>query len=469
MGAIVTCEPAENQFLSPFFLVPKPNGSKRFILNLKKLNQFVNTSHFKLEDLRSVLKLVFKDYFLCNVDLKDAYFLVPVSDSSRKFLRFKFKGQLYKFTCLPFGLCTAPYVFTQLLKPVLHWLRQRGMISTAYLDDILCIGNSFQSCLDNVTATRRLLSKLGFIINEEKSSNNPERCCKYLGFIINSNEMSLSLTPEKKNNIKRVAQEFLLKDHCQIRELAALIGSLIAAGPGIPYGMLYTKCLEREKLKALIMCDQDFDQTMTINNIIKGELTWWVNKLPGAKCPIRSFRFAKEIFSDASMRGWGAHFNGQNAQGFWTCAERSLHINRLELKAAFLALKCFAQDSENQEILLRIDNTTTIAYINRMGGVQYPELNRLARDIWQWCEERQIWIFASYIPSRENTEADRESRKINVDTEWELGDCFFNKITNIWGRPRIDLFATRINAKADKFCAWRRDPDAFCIDAFTLD
>lgn len=69
--------------------------------------------------------------------------------------------------------------------------------------------------------------------------------------------------------------------------------------------------------------------------------------------------------------GWGAHCSGEDAQGFWSNTERSLHINHLELVAAFLALKSFARGLRKCEILLRIDNTTAIAYINRMGGVQY--------------------------------------------------------------------------------------------------
>lgn len=68
MGAIVRCEAVEEQLLSPFFLVPKTDGAKKFILNLKCLNQFIKTSHFKIEDMRVALKLIYQNYFLSNLD-----------------------------------------------------------------------------------------------------------------------------------------------------------------------------------------------------------------------------------------------------------------------------------------------------------------------------------------------------------------------------------------------------------------
>lgn len=72
--------------------------------------------------------------------------------------------------------------------------------------------------------------------------------------------------------------------------------------------------------------------------------------------------------------------------------ERKLHINVLELKAAFFALQCYAKKFRNCDILMRIDNTTAISYINKMGGIQFPVLNKIAREIWQWCEKRNLWV-----------------------------------------------------------------------------
>jgi len=104
-----------------------------------------------------------------------------------------------------------------------------------------------------------------------------------------------------------------------------------------------------------------------------------------------------------------------------------------------------------------------------MGGVQHSNLHRIAEEIWQWCEARDIWLVASYIKSEDNVEADQETRIRNIDTEWELADYAFRKAVGAFGDPEIDLFATRCNTKCEKYFSWENDPEALAVDAFTKD
>lgn len=168
------------------------------------------------------------------------------------------------------------------------------------------------------------------------------------------------------------------------------------------------------------------------------------------------------------MTGWGAACNGRSASGQWSNIERQWHINYLELLAAFIALKIFANNLFNCQILIRVDNSTAVAYINKMGGIQYPHLTQITRDIWNWCESKRLFVFASYIKSSDNTIADMESRRTHPDIEWELSDWAFDTLTSTFGRPKIDLFASRINNKCATYVSWHRDPDAFAIDSFTI-
>jgi len=110
--AIVECEDCPGQFISSYFLIPKPDGSNRLIINLKKVNKFIIQKHFKMEDIRSALALLSQNDYMASIDLKDAYFLIPVHSEFRKFLRFRFNDKLYQFTCLPFGYVPV-HMFTQ--------------------------------------------------------------------------------------------------------------------------------------------------------------------------------------------------------------------------------------------------------------------------------------------------------------------------------------------------------------------
>lgn len=135
LGAIQKCAPCKNQFISSYFLVPKSNGKRRFVLNLKRLNKFIWTAHFKMEDIRTALQLMTKGCFMASLDLQDAYFLIPIHKDSRKYLRFMWKDCLFEYVCLPFGLNIAPWLFTKITKPITSSLRKEGLTSVVYLDD----------------------------------------------------------------------------------------------------------------------------------------------------------------------------------------------------------------------------------------------------------------------------------------------------------------------------------------------
>lgn len=129
---------------------------------------------------------------MINIDLKEAYFLLPIHDSHTKFLRFYVQELLYEFVVLPFGLSSAPYIFTKILQPVIAHLRSQGLLSVRYLDDILlCLGNSAKDCFENAYTTIQCLTRLGFIINYKKTSLVPQTICQFLGFLLNSDTKTI--------------------------------------------------------------------------------------------------------------------------------------------------------------------------------------------------------------------------------------------------------------------------------------
>ena len=143
-----------------------------------------------------------------HIDLKDAYYTVPICKEHQKFLKFHWKGNLYQYVCFPNGLALCPRKFTKLLKPIFSILRQQGHISVAYLDDSWLTAENFTVCVRNVIDTITLLDKVGFIIHPGKSVLLPTHTITFLGFVLNSTLMKVTLTPERALKLKKCLSKF---------------------------------------------------------------------------------------------------------------------------------------------------------------------------------------------------------------------------------------------------------------------
>jgi hypothetical protein len=194
--------PSKDVFLSTLFLVPKKDGGQRPVINLKQLNGFVQAPHFKMEGIHTLKALLLPGDWMVKIDLKDAYFSVPIHPDHRKFLCFSLENKVYHFTCLPFGLASAPLVLTKTLRPVAALGRELGMRMIIYIDDILLMAKSRDETHDHASALVYLLECLGFIINQEKTILNPSQTLDFLGFTIDSAQMQMSLPPEKLKKIR---------------------------------------------------------------------------------------------------------------------------------------------------------------------------------------------------------------------------------------------------------------------------
>ena len=138
---------------------------------------------------------------MVKIDLNDAYFTVPVWRNHQKFLRFVWKETMYEFACLPFGLASAPRVFTKLMKPVVGLLRQLGIRLKIYLDDMLIMAQSRDIALQHDSTALDLLQGLGFMINYLKSALVPYKKMEFLGFVVDSLTLSPALPRDKIRNV----------------------------------------------------------------------------------------------------------------------------------------------------------------------------------------------------------------------------------------------------------------------------
>lgn len=98
------------------------------------------------------------------------------------------------------------------------------------------------------------------------------------------------------------------------------------------------------------------------------------------------------------------------------------------MHAATLAVKCFAKDKHDILIHLKVDNTTALTYINKLGGTVSPKLNQLTKELWLWCLDRNIILQASHLASILNVTADEESRVMKDRSHWMLCPQIFRDI-----------------------------------------
>ncbi|CAL8112964.1 unnamed protein product [Orchesella dallaii] len=466
VGAISKVKPVDGQYISSIFPVPKQNGKHRLVLNLKPLNEYIKNEHFKMEDWRTVSTLLDRGMFMAKIDLKDAYHFIPIGEGSRKFIRFRWKEKIFEYQCMPFGLSSAPRIFTKVMKKVMKHLRHQGLLSVVYLDDILLFGYSYEKCLLNLEITHKTLLELGFRISE-KSVFIPTVEIEYLGLLFNSEAYTISLPQRKKDKIRRMCDRLLKLDSVVIQELAELVGTLVSACPGIRHGPLYTRELENVKTNGLIISSNDYNATVCLTNLARDDILWWLEHLDHSN-PIKTSKYDMTIETDASLLGWGACCGGRKARGLWSEYERNLHINVLEMLAVQNALEEFADELKNISILLRVDNKTAIAYINKFGGCRSDKLHSVAKNIWTWCEKRDIELSANYISSTDNFVADKLSREGDYNSEWELNSKYYDRICSKFGTPYIDLFATFRNTKCETYYSWLPDRGCVGVDAFTI-
>ena len=468
-GVITPSVTEPGEYISPIFLTPKKDGSYRMILNLKKFNEHVAYHHFKMDTLASAINMMKPHCFMASVDLKDAYYSVSIASTDQKYLKFVWDGQLYKFVCFSNGLTCCPRMFTKLLKPVYANLRQQGHESSGYIDDSYLQGDDFADCVANVKATVNAFDSLGLITHPEKSVLIPTQQLTYLGFILDSVEMKIFLTPEKIERLTKHCLEILNKSRPTIQEIASLVGMMTASFPAVMYGPLHYRSIDIDKNDALKQSKGNFSSHMTLSSSSLEDLRWWVASLPSAFNVVRHPEYDCVIYTDASSTGWGGVLGDLKTGGQWTPAESLHHINYLEILAVLMTLKAFHNLVTGKHVRVLIDNTTAVATINHMGTSHSRECNLVNRLVWDWCVCNSVWLSAAHIPGVSNTLADKESRQTLSSCEWALdSDCFAQAVQKVQITPDIDLFASRLNYKLKPFVAFKPDPEASAINAFGI-
>ena len=254
------------------------------------------------------------------------------------------------------------------------------------------------------------------------------------------------------------------------RCLMSLIGLLASTEKMVPEGRLHMRPFQFH-LKEHWKFPQPLDSLLPWTEAISAHLDWWQNPANMMKgSDLHPKDHSIQLFIDASNEGWGAHLEQSSTQGLWSPQEKGLHINVLELKALFLALRHFKDQCQDQTVLVASDNSTVVAYINKQGGTHSAEMCALLWGIMTWCHHSQITLKARHIPGCLNVMADLLSRSNQVQsTEWSLQPQVIKQISRKRFTPYVDLFATHLNHKLPLYVSPVPDPGAWDIDALNID
>jgi hypothetical protein len=175
--------------VSPLGVVPKPHTTKyRLTVNLRYVNRHLGKKIFKFEGLRDLSDLAEKGDHAVSYDLMSGYYHVGVHPLSRIFLGFFWEGRYYVYNCLPFGLSTAPWVFSKVMRElVMHW-RRGGIKVLPYLDDFMFMKSGFWQCVRLACRVERDSVWTGLKINVPKCSPVPAMQRRQLGLVVDCEE-----------------------------------------------------------------------------------------------------------------------------------------------------------------------------------------------------------------------------------------------------------------------------------------
>ena len=305
-------------FYSRLFLVPKPHQRWRPVVDLSRPNTFLHVEKFKMETPESIRTSLIPGQLVSLIDLSDAYLQIPIHPNSRKYLRFCHRSQVFQFTFLPFGLATAPQVFTMIVKEVKLMALSRGLRLHQYLDDWLIRSESQEEAQVNTQAVVDLTQFLGWIINQEKSELKPTQVFSFVGYDYHLDSALVKPTQERwlklQDFILRLKSKHVLTARC----LMSLIGLLALTEKMVPEGRLHTRPFQFH-LKEQWRYPQSLDSLLPWTETISAHLDWWqnpANVMNGSDLHPKDHSI--QLFTDASNEGWGAHLDQSSTKGLWS-------------------------------------------------------------------------------------------------------------------------------------------------------
>ena len=190
-------EPSHSSYASPAFLVPKPGGKQRMVIDYRKLNSNIEVDSVPLPDLHSAFDWFSGARYFTIIDLNAAYHQIPLAKESRPYTAFCVPWNLYQYTRVPMGLAVGAQTLTRLLDTVFHDVKFRFVFN--YLDDLLVYSETFDDHLGHLREVLGRLRDAGLTVNPEKVRFAQESI-SFLGHLVS--HKGVTIDPERTQGIR---------------------------------------------------------------------------------------------------------------------------------------------------------------------------------------------------------------------------------------------------------------------------
>ena len=303
-GAIVEVLSADLRVCNPLGVAVNSSGKRRRILDLRNVNQHLRSCKFKYEDVRTAADLFHKSDWFFKFDYSSGYHHLEISLSHTPFLGFSWRidghCKFYKFTVLPFGLSTGPYLFTKVQRTLTkHW-RSQGIRIFTYLDDGAEVVSSFQEAQEVSDLVRRDVELSRFVANDIKSQWTPAQRGQLLGFVLDLSAGTFQVPQRKVDSFCLLLETIVSKGFvASARQLSCLTGLLASMGSALgPVVRLWTRSLYRD-----ILDSASWDSPFHKSDDAVCEVLFWRDNFDNSRVFIRSLCSAL-IHQLIAIRSW---------------------------------------------------------------------------------------------------------------------------------------------------------------------
>ncbi len=324
---------------SPFGVIPKKSkpGKFRLILNLSApegasvndgiSKELATLSYVSLDQVADTAARLGRGSLLAKMDIKQAYRQVSVHPQDRRLLGMLWEDKVYVDTTLPFGLRSAPLVFTAVADAA-QWVMKKQGISQVfhYVDDFITLGASATECSRNNTIMHEVCSMLGLPAEPEKDEG-PATSLTFLGIVIDTVAMELRLPQEKLSRMLAELAGWRGRKACKKRDLLSLIGVLSHACKVVRAGRTFTR-----RLIDLSMSVKKPEHFIRLSREARSDIEWWWQFSAdwngiGLLSSSLGLRPTVTLVSDASGSwGCGAYWGSQWFQLPWVKQAEQWHI-----------------------------------------------------------------------------------------------------------------------------------------------